>query len=95
MESREKAELAFIEADKANAKKTIEKLNALVDTYKVCINQELYSKELKRQYNELLKKSDFTHNDVIAALVLRQKDSLNKFIINQAGEVAKNETDRR
>lgn len=87
MDSREQAENAFKEADKANAQESIERLVRLATAYKIYLKEDFYAKSLLKQYKDALKDSRFTHSDVIAVVTLTSHDSLNKYVIQEAGNI--------
>lgn len=87
MDNREVAEVAFNEADRVNAKKNIDKLVRLASAYKMYMQQHNYAQDMLKQYKSLLKDSGFTHEDVISVITLTRRDSLNKYVIQEAGNI--------
>lgn len=87
MDKREQAENAFKEADKANAKESIDRLVRLATAYKMYVAQDSHAKAMLKQYKDALKDSGFTHSDVIAVVTLTARDSLNKYVIQEAGNI--------
>lgn len=93
MTSREIAEKAFNDADKANSQKRIDELQSLTSEYKVCLREQIFARERMRRFKERLKESEFNLDDIITVHNLQNKDDYNACILQEAAIVggSKNE----